>query len=516
MDHQLVLVVLVTTLCRITNAFTTAEVPTPRFTYEPDTIHVEIPKLPGMSLAAIHLTLNEPVHGTQPGKINKDLALVGDTFKTTVHLPWQTNDVIFYWVYVIVDGLGYQRLGQRHVIRATNAGPPPRGPFQVPSPMFHLTPHVITVTVPALPGISLVAIHLSLNEPVPGTRPGRYNQDLERSGDVFTTMVVADWKAGDTIHYWLYVVYEGLGRHRLAQQFVIDADAAGGTPSRPGVPATPPPAVSSQLPEQCGSRFFDQFGDFSLRVSGGTPVSTFDYPWQAQIQTTRSTHVCGGIIISDRHILTAAHCLSGHLTRDLQVVVGQNDLTKKDEEEEVFAVKQSFSHVGFGEEGAGRYSNDIAVLLLRTGRRGPIVFGDHVRPACLPPPNDISAEFTACLVSGWGATDTERRPNVLHGTEVPYVSSDFCSSPEVWGALFNGTGQLCAGDTAGGRDSCGGDSGGPLACRDASGRWLAAGIVSWGSDDCGQTVRVGVYTRVSAYVPWIVYVIDNVFEFSSG
>ncbi|KAF0302321.1 Coagulation factor XII [Amphibalanus amphitrite] len=439
MDHQLVLVVLVTTLCRITNAFTTAEVPTPRFTYEPDTIHVEIP---------------------------------------SKALPWQTNDVIFYWVYVIVDGLGYQRLGQRHVIRATNAGPPPRGPFQVPSPMFHLTPHVITVTVPALPGISLVAIHLSLNEPVPGTRPGRYNQDLERSGDVFTTMVVADWKAGDTIHYWLYVVYEGLGRHRLAQQFVIDADAAGGTPSRPGVPATPPPAVSSQLPEQCGSRFFDQFGDFSLRVSGGTPVSTFDYPWQ--------------------------------------VVVGQNDLTKKDEEEEVFAVKQSFSHVGFGEEGAGRYSNDIAVLLLRTGRRGPIVFGDHVRPACLPPPNDISAEFTACLVSGWGATDTERRPNVLHGTEVPYVSSDFCSSPEVWGALFNGTGQLCAGDTAGGRDSCGGDSGGPLACRDASGRWLAAGIVSWGSDDCGQTVRVGVYTRVSAYVPWIVYVIDNVFEFSSG
>ena len=63
-------------------------------------------------------------------------------------VPWQTNDVIFYWVYVIVDGLEYQRLSQRHTIRAVNAGPAPRGPFQVPSPMFHLTPHVITVTVP--------------------------------------------------------------------------------------------------------------------------------------------------------------------------------------------------------------------------------------------------------------------------------------------------------------------------------------------------------------------------------
>ena len=62
--------------------------------------------------------------------------------------PWQPGDVIFYWVYVIVDGLGYQRLGQRHTIRARNAGPPPRGPFKVPTASFHLTPHVITVTVP--------------------------------------------------------------------------------------------------------------------------------------------------------------------------------------------------------------------------------------------------------------------------------------------------------------------------------------------------------------------------------
>ena len=79
----------------------------------------------------------------------------------------------------------------------------------------------------ALPGMSLVAIHLSLNEPVPGTQPGKFNQDLEKSGDVFTTMVVADWKRGDTIHYWLYAIYEGLGRHKLMQQFVIDSGEFG-------------------------------------------------------------------------------------------------------------------------------------------------------------------------------------------------------------------------------------------------------------------------------------------------
>ena len=53
-------------------------------------------------------------------------------------------------------------------------------------------------------------------------------------------------------------------------------------PVQPGVsPTRPtPPLSSNQLPENCGTRFFDEFGDFSLRVSGGAPVATFDYPWQ--------------------------------------------------------------------------------------------------------------------------------------------------------------------------------------------------------------------------------------------
>ena len=69
--------------------------------------------------------------------------------------------------------------------------------------------------------MALAAIHMNLNDPLSGTNPGKYNHDLTRSGGVFATVVNAPWKRGDVIHYWVYVIYEGLGRQKLEQSHRI-------------------------------------------------------------------------------------------------------------------------------------------------------------------------------------------------------------------------------------------------------------------------------------------------------
>ncbi|XP_037071874.1 transmembrane protease serine 11D-like [Pollicipes pollicipes] len=506
------------------DGFSTADVPTPRFTFQPGAIHVTIPSSPGMSLAAIHLTVGEPVHGTRPGKYNKDLARDGDVFRGTVHFQWQTGDVIYYWVYVVVDGLGYQRLEQSHTIRAGGAGTtraPSRGPFQVPTPSFHFTPFTITVAVPALPGVSLAAIHMNLDEPLRGTNAGKYNKDMDKSGDVFVTMIHAPWEQASTIYYWVYVIFNGLGHHKLEQRFDISPGMSV-PPTRPPGGTTRPP--SSLLPSECGIRFLDSFlapamfGD--LRVANASEVNHGDYPWQAQIQKLsgpRYAHHCGGIIISDRHILTAAHCMTLPVSQ-LQVVVGQHDIrTTNDVGQQTFSIKSLARHADYASDPLRGHVNDIAVILLNTERRGRGIQFDagdaryaYVSPMCLPSGEDTLDEHTDCLVSGWGQTNGDPSPPVLHGGSLTYISPSYCRSEEVWGDQFDDNVHLCAGNVDGGVDACGGDSGGPLACRNGHGPWIATGIVSWGSDQCGQPRYVGVYTRVSSFVDWIVNTIENV------
>ena len=67
---------------------------------------------------------------------------------------------------------------------------------------------------------------------------------------------------------------------------------------------------------------------------------------------------------------------------------------------------------------------------------------------------------------------------------------------------------MCAGAKKG-KDSCGGDSGGPLVCRQKDGSWTQVGLVSWGSAECGEKGKPGVYTWVANYIDWIDNIIDQ-------
>ncbi|XP_011642596.1 uncharacterized protein LOC105430640 [Pogonomyrmex barbatus] len=236
-----------------------------------------------------------------------------------------------------------------------------------------------------------------------------------------------------------------------------------------------------------------------------------EYPWQVAIlkkDTTESVYVCGGTLISPRHIITAAHCVKTHAGRDLRARLGEWDVNHDVEfypyiERDIVSV---FVHPEFY---AGTLANDIAILKLDHD----VDFGKnpHISAACLPDKHD---DFTGirCWTTGWGKDafgDYGKYQNILKEVDVPVVSHHVCEQQmrrTRLGPSFNlHPGFVCAGGEEG-KDACKGDGGGPMVC-ERNGHWQLTGVVSWGIG-CGQPGVPGVYTRVSHYLDWIRQTMD--------
>ncbi|XP_078038726.1 proclotting enzyme [Augochlora pura] len=230
------------------------------------------------------------------------------------------------------------------------------------------------------------------------------------------------------------------------------------------------------------------------RLVGGQPADPTEWPWMAALLRKDNSRYCGGVLITDRHVLTAAHCVYRHAPRDIKVRLGEYDFSAEPEYSRAtdFAVSEIRVHRYFDRV---LYENDIAIAKLHR----PTVFDEHVWPVCLPP-IDQTFENENAVVTGWGTSYYGGPASaVLMEVVVPIWSRNLCVRsfarriPET---------MMCAGAYEGGRDACQGDSGGPLLHRLANGRWVNAGIVSWGIR-CGEPGRPGVYTRVNAYLDWI-------------
>ncbi|XP_029171369.1 uncharacterized protein LOC114940788 isoform X2 [Nylanderia fulva] len=236
-----------------------------------------------------------------------------------------------------------------------------------------------------------------------------------------------------------------------------------------------------------------------------------EYPWQVAIlkkDPTESVYVCGGTLISSRHIITAAHCVKTHAGRDLRARLGEWDVNHDVEfypyiERDIVSV---FVHPEFY---AGTLANDIAILKLDHD----VDFGKnpHISAACLPDKHD---DFTGtrCWTTGWGKDafgDYGKYQNILKEVDVPVVSNHVCEQQmrrTRLGPSFNlHPGFVCAGGEEG-KDACKGDGGGPMVC-ERNGRWQLTGVVSWGIG-CGKAGVPGVYARVSHYLDWIHQIVD--------
>ncbi len=241
--------------------------------------------------------------------------------------------------------------------------------------------------------------------------------------------------------------------------------------------------------------FYTGRKDPELRIVGGSDVSIEDFPWQ--VFFTSGDYMCGGTIISENWILTAAHCTFDDYGRDISssdmsILVGTTYPYRSWLGKE-YAVKNVIVHENYNVDDL---EYDIAILELEES-----INFENAEPIELISADDVEDGATApgvlATVSGWGLTNVS--PVVyateLQAVELPIVSNE--TAAKIWGDIDETI--LMAGYSYGGKDACNGDSGGPLIV-DVGGENKLAGIVSWGSSNCNT---YGGYTRVSSYVDWI-------------
>ncbi|KAL0881591.1 hypothetical protein ABMA27_001420 [Loxostege sticticalis] len=231
------------------------------------------------------------------------------------------------------------------------------------------------------------------------------------------------------------------------------------------------------------------------RIVGGEEAGINEFPWMARL-TYFKRFYCGGMLINDRYVLTAAHCVKGFMWFMIKVTFGEhnrcNSTVRPETRFVLRAIANKFS--------LSNFDNDIA--LLRLNERVPL--SDAIKPICLPSNDDNLYVGVKAVASGWGTLTEEGKVScTLQEVEVPVISNQECRSTKYTASMITDH-MLCAGyPGTGQKDSCQGDSGGPLITeRKSDKRYELIGVVSWGNG-CARAGYPGVYTRVTHYLDWI-------------
>jgi len=251
---------------------------------------------------------------------------------------------------------------------------------------------------------------------------------------------------------------------------------------------------SKSFSEVCGQENPNGVDD---RIVGGHDAHRHQWPWQVAL--FMDGWFCGGSLISDEWVLTAAHCAD--TATYFEVMAGVHDLMDWNEPHRIKIVsKEGYVHPDWDRP---TLSNDIALVKLPE----KIPFSQYVRPACLPPISDAEADYVGVLSTaiGWGFNSDDASgttPILQMVSDLPIISREDCQ--ERYDDFTIHEGIICINST-GGRGICHGDSGSPLHKRldDGEDRWYQVGIASFvDGSGCEAGVPHG-FTRVAMHLEWI-------------
>ncbi|XP_035214384.1 flocculation protein FLO11-like [Stegodyphus dumicola] len=271
-----------------------------------------------------------------------------------------------------------------------------------------------------------------------------------------------------------------------------------------GLPTTAVPTTteidlsSADFREVCGRPMPGPVG----RIVGGGNSYFGEWPWVVSLRQWKKNtflHKCGAALLNEFWAITAAHCVENVPLTDILLRLGEYDISHENEplpfvERRVQIVA---SHPQFDRR---TFEYDLALLRFYE----PVTFQKNILPICVPSGNNSYVGKYA-TVTGWGRLREEGPlPDVIQEVSLPVITNKLCESmyqdagfvediPDIF---------ICAGYADGGKDSCEGDSGGPMVIQEDDGRWVLAGVISWGIG-CALPNQPGVYTRITKFSEWI-------------
>ncbi|XP_065421227.1 mast cell protease 1A-like [Chrysemys picta bellii] len=218
-------------------------------------------------------------------------------------------------------------------------------------------------------------------------------------------------------------------------------------------------------------------------IIGGREAQPHSRPYMAylDIQRGNKNHSCGGFLVAENFVLTAAHCNGDKIT----VSLGAHNIKQRVAEKlQKITVSEKISHENYNK---ATNNNDIMLLQLAESAK----LNGWVDTIALPRTRKRVNPGTICSIAGWGRTVA--RNQFTKATTLQEVDVEVLEDDECMYRHYNAFTMMCVGNPEKGKDSAKGDSGGPLVCGKT-----AQGIVSW-----GPYSPPGVYTRLSTFIPWI-------------